>query len=215
MPHGFDFANAKSVFNEKEKSLDFSNPRDSYRIFKMRKFFFLFSFLFLILVSSSCSSKTNLPVKKLTIVNSEGKEISVKAEIASTFEERKNGFMFRQEIPDGTGMLFIFEEEQILDFWMKNTPHPLSIAYIDRKGVIQNIFDMTPYSLATVSSTLSVRYALEVPQGWFEKNGINYYMPRNVKFIGNGIKKAFEILARDIIKYKYHYRKYNPLCIIA
>ena len=135
----------------------------------MRKFFFLFSFLFLILVSSSCSSKTNLPIKKLTIVNSEGKEISVKAEIASTFEERKNGFMFRQEIPDGTGMLFIFEEEQILDFWMKNTPHPLSIAYIDKNGKIRDILDMTPFSLADVSSSTKVLYALEVPQGWYEK----------------------------------------------
>ena len=106
------------------------------------------------------------------LVNSEGKEIVVKAEIASTFDERKNGFMFRQEIPDGTGMLFIFEEEQILDFWMKNTPHPLSIAYIDKNGKIRDILDMTPYSLANITSSTEVLYALEVPQGWYEKVGI-------------------------------------------
>ena len=70
-------------------------------------------------------------------------------------------------------MLFVFENDQILHFWMKNTPHPLSIAYIDRNGVIQNIFNMTPFSLASVSSTVSTRYALEVPQGWFEKVGID------------------------------------------
>ena len=69
-------------------------------------------------------------------------------------------------------MLFIFEKDQILSFWMKNTPHPLSIAYIDSKGKIRDIFDMTPYSLASVVSTVSVRYALEVPQGWFDKVGI-------------------------------------------
>ena len=80
--------------------------------------------------------------------------------------------MFRKDIPDGTGMLFIFEKEQLLAFWMKNTPHPLSIAYIDSKGKIRNIFDMTPYSTASIVSTVSVRYALEVPQGWYKKNGI-------------------------------------------
>ena len=102
-------------------------------------------------------------------MNSEGREIPVKAEIASTFEERKNGFMFRQTIPDGTGMLFVFEYEQILDFWMKNTPHPLSIAYIDKNGKIRDVLDMTPLSLANVTSSVEVLYALEVPQGWFDK----------------------------------------------
>lgn len=139
-----------------------------FKFFKQRKFFFLFVFFFLLLVSS-CSAKSRLPVKKLTLINSAGKEITVKAEIASTFEQRRNGFMFRQEIPDGTGMLFVFEEEQFLDFWMKNTPHPLSIAYIDRNGKIRDILDMTPYSLENVSSSTKVLYALEVPQGWYEK----------------------------------------------
>ena len=94
------------------------------------------------------------------------------AEIAEKPEERNFGFMERKTIPDGTGMLFVFEKDQILSFWMKNTPHPLSIAYIDSKGKIRDIFDMTPYSLASVVSTVSVRYALEVPQGWFDKVGI-------------------------------------------
>ena len=135
----------------------------------MKKLSFLIYGFCLLLLSASCSSKSKLPVKKLTVTNSEGKEIAVKAEIASTFEERRNGFMFRQDIPDGTGMLFIFEEEQILDFWMKNTPHPLSIAYIDRNGKIRDILDMTPYSLENVTSSTKVLYALEVPQGWFGK----------------------------------------------
>ena len=55
---------------------------------------------------------------------------------------------------------------------MKNTPHPLSIAYIDSSGRIRDIFDMTPFSLQNINSTVSVRYALEVPQGWFKTNGI-------------------------------------------
>ncbi len=81
--------------------------------------------------------------------------------------------MERKNIPDGTGMLFIFDRDQILSFWMKNTPHPLSIAYLDSHGKIRNIYDMTPFSLTPIKSTVSVRYALEVPQGWFRENNIN------------------------------------------
>lgn len=119
----------------------------------------------------SCSAK-KLPVKTITITRADGSTITVEVELAIKPEERNFGFMERKKIPDGTGMLFIFESDQILSFWMKNTPHPLSIAYIDSKGVIKNIYDMTPFSLSSISSTVSVRYALEVPQGWFKKNNI-------------------------------------------
>lgn len=119
----------------------------------------------------SCSAK-KLPVKNITITRADGSIITVEAELAIKPEERNFGFMERKKIPDGTGMLFIFESDQILSFWMKNTPHPLSIAYIDSKGVIKNIYDMTPFSLSSITSTVSVRYALEVPQGWFKKNNI-------------------------------------------
>lgn len=113
-----------------------------------------------------------LETKKLTIQTQSNQIIIVDAELAKTQEQRNYGFMNRKKIPDGTGMLFIFEKDQILSFWMKNTPHPLSIAYIDSKGTIKDIFDMTPYSLSTIVSTTSVRYALEVPQGWFKKENI-------------------------------------------
>ena len=119
----------------------------------------------------SCSAK-KLPEKNISIEKSDGTTASVTAEIADTYETRQRGFMERKSIPDGTGMLFVFEKDQILSFWMKNTPHPLSIAYIDSSMRIRDIFDMTPYSLADVSSTVSVRYALEVPQGWFSRAGI-------------------------------------------
>lgn len=113
-----------------------------------------------------------LPVKNISISKSDGTIVNVSSEIAKTESERNHGFMERKKIPDGTGMIFIFEKDQILSFWMKNTPHPLSIAYIDSNGKIRDIFDMTPFSLSPVISTVSVRYALEVPQGWYKKNGI-------------------------------------------
>ena len=137
----------------------------------MKRFFSLITILLLLTPLLSCKSK-KLPVKDIKIVRQDGTEFTVAAEIAEKAEDRNHGFMERKNIPDGTGMLFVFEKDQILSFWMKNTPHPLSIAYIDSKGKIRNIYDMTPYSLSSIISTVSVRYALEVPQGWYKKNGI-------------------------------------------
>ena len=141
---------------------------------KQGKIIFLIFCLISLLCCISCEKKTNsnLPIKELTIQKQDGSSVTVEAEIADTEESRQFGFMEREKIPDGTGMLFVFDRDQILSFWMKNTPHPLSIAYIDSRGKIRNIYDMTPFSLASVVSTVSVRYALEVPQGWFEKVGV-------------------------------------------
>lgn len=126
----------------------------------------LFSTIFI-----SCSH-AKLPTTTLTIKKADGSTETVIAEIAKKPEERNFGFMERKTIPDGTGMIFVFEKDQILSFWMKNTPHPLSIAYIDSNGKIRDIYDMTPFSLSSIVSTSSVRYALEVPQGWYEKHNI-------------------------------------------
>lgn len=121
----------------------------------------------------SCDSrKYKLPVEELRITRSDGTLVTVRAELAVKAEERNWGFMERKDIPDGTGMLFVFEKDQVLSFWMKNTPHPLSIAYIDSKGEITDILDMTPYSLESIRSSKSVRYALEVPQGFYAANGV-------------------------------------------
>jgi uncharacterized membrane protein (UPF0127 family) len=80
--------------------------------------------------------------------------------------------MYRKKINDGEGMLFIFEQDQVLAFWMKNTLVPLSIAYISGDGRIIEIYDMEPGNLMSVRSSRSVRFALEVPQGWFGRSGI-------------------------------------------
>ena len=132
----------------------------------------IFTSITLGITLTGCKQK-KLRAKNITITRANNTTITVNAELAITPEERSHGFMERKTIPDGTGMLFIFEKDQILSFWMKNTPHPLSIAFIDSKGKIRNIYDMKPFSLESITSTVSVRYALEVPQGWFAKNNIN------------------------------------------
>lgn len=139
----------------------------------MKRFFLAVCLIASAALAASCSGGGRLPMQTLAIYGADGAlRAHVEAEIAKTPEERSKGYMERTSIPAGTGMLFVFERDQILSFWMKNTPTPLSIAYIDSRGVIRDIFDMTPFSLANVTSTRSVRYALEVPQGWFAAQGI-------------------------------------------
>lgn len=126
----------------------------------------------LLLVQAVFCKSTKLQTRNLTIIRKNGTTISLKAEIAIKLEELQRGFMERKNIPDGTGMLFVFQQEQYLSFWMKNTPTPLSIAYANSDGIICDIFDMKPYSLENINSTVPVLYALEVPKGWFKKNNI-------------------------------------------
>ena len=131
----------------------------------------LFSVIFMFLMFSSCSV-SKLEKKTVKIQKQDGTVVSVIAEIADTEETRTYGFMNRKKIPDGAGMLFVFDYDQILSFWMKNTPTAPSIAYITSDGYIKDIFDMKPFSLSSVVSTGYVRYALEVPKGWFDEVGI-------------------------------------------
>ena len=143
------------------------------RFFSRRCRVLTLALLLLSPLTLSCSTKKyQLPVKTLTIQKQDGSTVTVQAELAIRQEERNYGFMNRKNIPDGTGMLFVFEKDQVLRFWMKNTPHPLTIAYIDSTGKISDTLDMTPFSETSVSSTRSVRYALEVPRGWFKANSI-------------------------------------------
>ena len=128
-------------------------------------------FLIFCFIVTACSPQ-KLTVREIPIER-DGQGIAVvKAEIAVTVEERAMGLMNRKSLPDGEGMLFIFERDDILSFWMKNTIIPLSIAYIASDGRIIDIKDMYPLDLNPVPSSRSVRYALEVPQGWFSRAGV-------------------------------------------
>jgi uncharacterized membrane protein (UPF0127 family) len=98
--------------------------------------------------------------------------ITLEAELARTPEERSQGLQRRQILEDGEGMLFVFQRDEILSFWMKDTLIPLSIAFIAADGRIIEIKNMRPLDLTPIRSSKSVRYALEVPQGWFNRMDI-------------------------------------------
>lgn len=97
---------------------------------------------------------------------------TVRAEVAATAGEREEGLMYREELADGTGMLFVFESEEIRSFWMKNTFVPLDIAYLDSSMRIVDIKRMEPEVEDLYESSDPAMFALEVPQGWFEDHGI-------------------------------------------
>ena len=96
----------------------------------------------------------------------------IHAQVATTPQQREIGLMFRQEMPAGEGMLFVFEQPSGLCFWMKNTSLPLTAAFVADDGTIVNLADMKPQTTNSHCSTKPVRYVLEMNQGWFAKRGL-------------------------------------------
>ena len=82
-------------------------------------------------------------------------------ELALTPQQRTTGLMFRTELPDNAGMLFVFPDAAERAFWMKDTLLPLRLAYIDAAGTITSIHALTPLSTTSVPSTREIVYALE------------------------------------------------------
>lgn len=96
----------------------------------------------------------------------------IEAEVAATDRDRQVGLMNRREMPPQRGMLFVFDHENTHCMWMRNTYLPLSVAFIDAKGVIINIADMKPQTEDNHCAKVPARYALEMNVGWFAQRGI-------------------------------------------
>src|SRR5574341_732746 len=107
---------------------------------------------------------------KLLPINLAG--IELKIEFAVTPEAHILGLMYRDKLEDNGGMLFVFPKEEILSFWMKETRIPLSIAFIKANVQIVQIESMKPYSLDAHVSRETVKYALEMKDGWFKIHNV-------------------------------------------
>lgn len=117
---------------------------------------------------------------------------SARVEMALTYAEQAKGLMYRKSLKPNHGMIFIYKEEQEMSYWMKNCKMDLSIAFIDRNGVIVKIHKRmkapekgTPdAALERYESGEPTQYAIEMEAEWFEKNGVKegdrVFIPSNI-----------------------------------
>jgi hypothetical protein len=118
-------------------------------------------------VTAQEAPQTSLPRVKL-----EAGMHRIDAQVAQTPEQRQIGLMWRRDMPQHEGMLFVFEQPTTQCFWMKNTLIPLTAAFVADDGTIVNLADMAPQTTDSHCSKQPVRYVLEMNQGWFAKKGL-------------------------------------------
>lgn len=93
--------------------------------------------------------------------------------VADDFAERARGLMFVEEMPDTTGMLFIYQVTRQVSFWMKNTLIPLDMIFIDARGVVRKVHENAiPHDLTSISSGGPIRSVLEINGGLAAEIGI-------------------------------------------
>jgi uncharacterized membrane protein (UPF0127 family) len=118
--------------------------------------------------AGACHAADNLPLVELRVGSHK-----IRAEVAATEPARTLGLMHRkQPLAPNAGMLFVFAEPGFHSMWMRNTYIPLSVAFIDERGVILNIADMAPLTTDPHTAAGFARYALEMNRGWFAARGI-------------------------------------------
>ena len=113
-------------------------------------------------------AQPKLPTIKIWLGSQE-----ILAEQALTDGQISRGLMFRKEMAENDGMLFVFTEPHRASFWMKNTLLPLTCAYIDGRGAILETRDMKPLDESPIEAvTDQVQYVLEMNQGWFDRHKV-------------------------------------------
>ena len=114
-----------------------------------------------------------LPVRaELPVINLNAGIHVIRAEVANTFETRARGLMYREALGPNQGMLFVFPVLDRHCMWMKNTPLPLSVAFIDEAGEVVSVSEMAPHTENSHCAARPARFALEMSKGWFASKGI-------------------------------------------
>ena len=135
---------------------------------------FLLSFILFFLYALNSSAE--FLKKELLISNSDNELKKITVEVADNDKLRSLGFMGRTDIPEGTGMLFIWNDEAYRNFWMKNTPSSLDIIFFDKNGNFINVHENTiPYSLDNIPSLKPSKYVLELIAGSSKKFNLYHH----------------------------------------
>jgi uncharacterized membrane protein (UPF0127 family) len=130
--------------------------------------FLVFSFVW----AAGCASAQESPQMNLQRITLTAGFYQIDTQLALTPEQHATGLMFRKEMPQQEGMLFVFPSPSKQCFWMKNTILPLTAAFVADDGTIVNLADMKPQTTDSHCSEKPVRYVLEMNQGWFAKKGL-------------------------------------------
>jgi len=124
------------------------------------------------LLPSAFAQGSGQPQMELNRVRIGAGMYQIDAQVAASPLERQVGLMYRKEMPQQEGMLFVFDQPAPQCFWMKNTLIPLTAAFVADDGRIVNLEDMKPQTTDNHCSQEPVRYVLEMNQGWFAKKNI-------------------------------------------
>lgn len=124
--------------------------------------------LALLFALAACAPKgQHLPTVPLVVGG-----VPVEAEVADTDAERQMGLMYREALTGDQGMIFVYPDERLRGFWMKNTPNPLSIAFISASGRVVHTAEMQPFDETVTPSQYPAMYALEMSRGWFLSHNV-------------------------------------------
>lgn len=123
-------------------------------------------------LASATTHAQNMPQLDLPRIKLSAGMHLIDTQVAASPEQHAIGLMFRKDMPQTEGMLFVFEQASQQCFWMKNTVLPLTAAFVADDGTIVNLADMKPQTTDSHCSKQPVRYVLEMNQGWFGKKGI-------------------------------------------
>lgn len=138
----------------------------------------LWNFIIVITITSNLWAAGTQKVQFEKVKIKIGSKI-ISVEIAKTPDQHQYGLMNRSSLPANEGMLFVFDQEQTLSFWMKNTYIDLAIAYFDKNKKIVDIQEMKATNqmmvgdLPSYPSAKPAKYALEMNKNWFQKNKIS------------------------------------------
>ncbi len=127
----------------------------------------------------------------VVISTKEGREYTVQVEIADTPTKRELGLQYRRDLAEDRGMLFLFPSEQVLSFWMKNTPIALDMLFINsQRKIVGIIEEAVPFSTTPLSVATPSQFVLEIPGGLSRRRGIS--VGDSVSFKGISLESVKE-----------------------
>lgn len=116
--------------------------------------------------SGAAASEATFELGEVLIVANDGSRHILDVYLALDYEQKRRGLMFVREMPERTGMLFVYEDASVHSMWMKNTYIPLDIVFARADGTVSSVIhDAEPLSLRSLSATEPVSYVLELNAG--------------------------------------------------